>query len=129
MRVRCVKILDIRGAEAADSWAIHVGDECDVLEISATPRHEVLFRIESRPSLGHKTPILLDSRMFETVDGRIPRNWAVRVGGDGYVCIGPAPWLVDGFWERYFDREADAEAIFDSEKARIVEEPRLSDRG
>jgi hypothetical protein len=32
----------------------------------------------------------------------------------------PAPWGVVGFWERYFDGDPEAIAIFEEEREKIV---------
>jgi hypothetical protein len=57
--------------------------------------------------------------MFETVDSSIPPNWVVRVPERGGVDLEPARWLVDGFWQDFFDGVPEAEQIFDEELAII----------
>lgn len=118
MKVLCVKIVNpVTGEEEADSPWIRIGEEYTVLEIYASDRTKTSFRISSKQD---DTPVLFDAQMFATVDGRIPPNWTVRVEEGGSVAVAPAAWLEDGFWERYFDSDKEAVAVYEAEKALIV---------
>ncbi|MFE9751444.1 hypothetical protein ACFYOT_41605 [Saccharothrix saharensis] len=64
--------------------------------------------------------MLLDSRMFVTVDTRIPANWVCVIDERGGLRLGPATWLEPGFWESYYDGNPAAVATFDRELAVIT---------
>ena len=53
-----------------------------------------------------------DSTNFMTVDDCIPSNWTARVGEGGVLELAPAVWLAPGFWEAYYDGDAEvADAV------------------
>ena len=119
MRVRCLRIVNPVTRELEDRNAsIKVGEEYVVLEVSASPRHDVLLRLHLAPDV----PSLWDSTMFDTVDRPVPSNWGIRVSSEGFVSIGPKRWLVDGFWESYFDDEPSAVSLFQDELAVTLAE-------
>jgi hypothetical protein len=119
MRVRCLRIVNPVTRELEDRNAsIKVGEEYVVLEVVASPGRYVRLRLHLAPGV----PSLWDSEMFETVDRSIPSNWGVRVSGEGFVATGPMRWLVDGFWEGYFDDEPSAVSLFQDELAITLAE-------
>lgn len=79
-----------------------------VIELGMDPARRVWFRIERRDG----TPALYDSRCFSQVEGSIPGDWEVHLADSGSVTFGPAPFLVLGFWEKYFDGDSEAIAIY-----------------
>lgn len=117
MKVRCVRIVNptTRAIEEYSPW-VRIGGEYLVLEISAAPNGHVSLRIH----LEEGAPGLWDSTMFETTDVAIPSNWVAKVSRQGGVDLGPERWLEPGFWERYFDREPEAVAVFDDETSVIL---------
>jgi hypothetical protein len=60
--------------------------------------------------------------MFRTTSTRIPTVWVACVGDDGGVNFEPSRWREPGFWDRYFDRDHNAEAVFQEELAKILSE-------
>lgn len=79
-----------------------------VIELGMDPARWDWFRIENRDG----TPALYDSRCFSEVEGTIPADWQVRLADSGSVTFGPAPFLVLGFWEKYFDGDSEAIEIY-----------------
>jgi hypothetical protein len=119
MRVRCVNIVNpITGEQEEMSSWVQIGREYVVLEVTALPGRRVSVRIITDEG----SPGLWDSVMFETVDSSVPSNWVVQVVGDGWLEMGPARWLVRGFWEEYYDREPGALSIYDDELGKILQD-------
>lgn len=117
MKVRCVKYLDPNHDQA---W-IRLNEVYDVLCLLVSRDGEVEFRLLG---IDGGTPAIFKSAMFETVDASMSPNWAVRLREEGGLVLAPARWLVDGFWEDFFDGVPEAEQIFDDELAIITGERR-----
>jgi len=116
MKVRCVRIVNpVTGKSAERSDSIRIGEEYVVIEIVASPGRYIDLRLY--PFEG--APGLWSSEMFETTDDSIPTNWTAVVSDAGFLTIRPERWRV-GFWERYFDDEPEATAIFDEELAIML---------
>ena len=80
--------------------------------MGAHPGGRVDLRIASEQG---GVPAVFDASLFVTTDESIPPTWRLRVADSGVVKLGPAEWLVAGFWERYFDDEPEALAAYDRE--------------
>jgi hypothetical protein len=65
------------------------------------------------------TPVLFDCSQFDIVDDAIPSNW-VPTHTDAGTEWAPAPWNEPGFWERAFDFDPDALAVYKQEKKKIT---------
>lgn len=87
VRVVCTRILSpTTGEDMATSPWLTVGREYDVLEILAEPGREVLFRIATDES---GAPGLWDSRLFKSVDMRVPTSWSAGLQADGSLILAP----------------------------------------
>ncbi len=64
---------------------------------------------------GGKPPTWWPSEMFMTTDAELPSTWVAQVGEGGVLRMGPAAFLTEGFWERYFDQEPEAMRVFDEQ--------------
>lgn len=116
MKVRCVRVVDrVTGQSVERGQSVRVGEEYVVIEIVASPGRYVDLRLY--PSEG--APGLWTSEMFETTDESIPTNWTAVVSGSGVLTLRPERWR-SGFWERYFNDEPEAIAIFEEEVATIL---------
>ncbi|WP_330330258.1 hypothetical protein OHS33_11290 [Streptomyces sp. NBC_00536] len=102
--------------EGSSSW-IQLQKEYVVLEISTWPGRGISVRISSEDN---GTPVLFDSRMFETTSEAIPPHWISRIGKEGSLEIGPPSWLVPGFWERFFDQVSEAVEDYEGEMAKTI---------
>jgi hypothetical protein len=122
MRVKCVKIFDVSGSREVPrrrtEW-LTIGKEYPVLSVEVGVGQPAYLRIIGDD--GH-TPGLHIIQQFVTVSSRIPSSWLVQVGENGYLEMAPASWLRPGFWEDYFNGQADAVAQFEAERARIHSE-------
>lgn len=117
MKVRCVAIINPATLKrVSESAWVTVGQEYAVLEVYATPDRRFSVRLE----LEGQTPGLWDSAMFETTDPAIPAVWVAELSDQGSLRLAPPRWLVPGFWERYFDGEPDAVAVFEEDRAVIL---------
>lgn len=102
-----------------DPW-LTLNHEYQVLSILMAPKGPAKLRILADDG---RTPILAEATMFAMSSQPLPQNWVASVREGGVVELGPAPWLVLGFWERYFNGEADAVAQFHREMHNIVDAP------
>ena len=119
MKVVCLKLLDARGDEVDSSpWAT-LDAEYIVLALEAAPGGRVQLRIIGDDG---PTPVLFESEMFMTTSSDIPSNWVVSIGENGLFDLAPAKWLRTGFWEDYFNGDAQAIAEFEEEKNKIYAE-------
>jgi len=119
VKVRCLTIINrVTGGVVSESSWVTIGSEYTVLAVSATPDHRFSVRLD----LGDKAPVLWDSEMFETTDPIIPSVWVARFSPGGSLQLAPPRWLERGFWERYFDNETDAVAVFEEDRRRILGE-------
>lgn len=111
MKVTCIKLISPVTLVEVESgpWA-SVGSEYLVLEINSYPERTAWFRILADGGL----PELLPATMFETIAQQLPSNWAVSVT-DGFLKMGPAPWLRVGFWEEFFDGRVEAVSEYRSQ--------------
>lgn len=112
MRVLCIKIISpVTREEVLEHPGVQLDLEYDVLSILVESGRGAKFRIRTDDG----TPALFDAAMFAAAADKIPRNWVMSVREGGLVSFGPARWLQPGFWERYFDGDPEAVAVFKSE--------------
>jgi hypothetical protein len=71
-----------------------------------------------------RQPVWRPTTMFETVSNVIPSNWVVETTDGGVIHVGPASWLVDGFWEAFWEApgQGPAFAAYVNELATIEAE-------
>ena len=115
MKVLCTRVpVPVDGMVLDSSPWVTVGREYIVLEILAVFRGRVSLRLvtDDARSLG-----LFSADCFVTVDSAIPSNWVARVREGGLLELAPDAWLVDGFWDRYYDQDPNARASVDYEIA------------
>jgi hypothetical protein len=108
-----VKVLcmNLGANRTSDPW-LTINREYLVLSILVTPKGPAKLRILSD---NNRTPILVDATMFSGRSQPLPSTWVATIREGGSLEIGPANWLELGFWERYFDGDADAVAAFQNE--------------
>jgi hypothetical protein len=56
-------------------------------------------------------------------DRSVPRNWVASIGPTGVFTLGPSEWLAPGYWEAFFDGDADAVAAFQEGCDKASEAP------
>lgn len=61
-----------------------------------------------------------DANCFLTLDASVPSNWIARLDDGGNLHLAPHDWLLDGFWERYYDGDAAARESVETELATIL---------
>lgn len=115
MKVRCTRPRETTGGKP--KTGLTVGKEYEVLEVLVSPTQGILLRIVGDDRF---TPALFSGDLFEVTDQSIPQLWVIarvptRDGSTLYKMC-PKAWLEPGFWERYFDREPEAVAIFDEQR-------------
>jgi hypothetical protein len=112
VKALCVRVAGDRGR---DPW-ITLNHEYQVLSVLMTPKGPAKLRIIADEG---RTPILADAAMFAMSPQPLPPSWVFAIREGGVVELGPQPWLEPGFWERYFDRDADAIMQFQREIVRM----------
>ncbi|WP_205876624.1 hypothetical protein [Mycobacterium camsae] len=61
--------------------------------------------------------------MFVTAVPEISFKWQIQNDSSGAVRLGPEPFLVPGFWEHFFDGDAEAIQTFEEEFLNYREGP------
>jgi hypothetical protein len=64
-------------------------------------------------------PVLFDADKFDIVDDTIPENWVATETEAGPEWA-PAPWNEPEFWERAFNDDPQALAVYKQEKKKIT---------
>lgn len=65
------------------------------------------------------TPALFPADDFTVVDGSISASWCALAHSNGDFELSPPEWLESGFWVRYFDDDADAKRVFETNATSI----------
>jgi hypothetical protein len=115
MKVRCIKLVDFRGASVERSTWAKIGCVYHVLSIWIEPGRTRLRLVGEDPK-----PTLFAPEMFEVVSSVIPSAWVIGSPKPGCLSLEPEAWNAAGFWERFFDQEQEAIASFEEERAKIV---------
>lgn len=108
MKVLCITLGDDR---ESDPW-LTLHHEYFVLSVLAAGKGPAKFRILADDN---RTPILVDATMFAADSEPLPPNWMAAIREGGILELAPRAWLEHGFWEKYFDGDADAIATFRKE--------------
>lgn len=116
MRVRLKEAVPPEVQKGPGRW-LRPGVSYTVLAIEASGRGRHEYRIAAEIQ---GTPALFDARLFEVVDGRLPSNWIATAQGE-HLEFQPAAWTTTGFWEGFFDGNADASRIYHEEIEKIGE--------
>lgn len=99
MKVVCTAIpLAPDGSRHSSPW-VTVGVEYMVASLSASFARPLQLRL----LLNDHNLGLFDADAFATVDRTIPASWVAQLSNCGTLQMGPAAWLVPGFWEAYYD--------------------------
>jgi hypothetical protein len=112
VKALCVRLSD---GHDRDSW-LTLNHEYQVLSVLMTPRGPAKLRILADDG---RTPILVEATAFAMSSQQLPRSWVFAIREGGVVELGPPSWLEPGFWERYFDGDADAVMQFQEETIRM----------
>ncbi len=116
MRVLCIALGDGR---ESDPW-LTLHQEYLVLSVLATGRGPAKIRVLADDN---RTPILVDAAMFAADSQPLPQNWEAVIRENGFLELAPRAWLEHGFWERYFDGDVEAIAIFRRELEVMIDTP------
>lgn len=113
MKALCVIVA---GGGDRDSW-LTLNREYDVLSVLMTPKGPVKLRIIADDG---RTPILAEASLFAMSSQPVSPSWSLVIREGGVVELGPSSWLEPGFWERYFDRDADALSEFEEQIIKMT---------
>lgn len=113
MKALCVRVA---GGGDRDSW-LTLNREYDVLSVLMPPKGPVKLRIIADDG---RTPILAEASLFAMSSQPVSPSWSLVIREGGVVELGPSSWLEPGFWERYFDRDADALSEFEEQIIKMT---------
>lgn len=113
MKVLCVSLGDDR---RTDPW-LTLNKEYLVVSIEFRPHGVAKLRIIADDQ---RTPVLVDSSHFAVSSEPLPASWVCTIREGGTIEFEPKSWTELDFWERYFDREPVAVAIFEVELKRMT---------
>jgi len=123
MKVRCVRLLDHKGAEVLSSPWLTIGQTYQVLSISIDANGKRSFGIVTSelpgewPGFGSH-----QAECFEIVSTVVPSNWRVWIHDSSAMGISPAAWQVPGFAEALFEHDPTTYPIFEHERQVILNE-------
>jgi hypothetical protein len=80
------------------------------------------YRINVDEGFESKLIRLFEASQFETISEFYPSCWVKKDYGDGQYCYDPVTWSNDGFFELYYDSNADAETEFNRVYEQILRE-------
>jgi hypothetical protein len=118
MKVLCV---DLGTGRDNDPW-LTLNREYVVLSILMTNKGPAKLRVIADDN---RTPILAEATLFASIPQSLPRTWVSIIREGGVLELGPPRWLELGFWERYFDGDAEAVAEFRDEVQLMTDASRL----
>ena len=78
----------------------------------------MLFRLMGDDDQGG--PGVWESCLFTAPSAELPGSWTATVDDQGVLTIGPEAWRRRGFWEAYFDGDADAIQEFNDELVKLL---------
>ena|SRR2546425_9075809 len=118
MKVRCTKLIDVRGSPQLRSNWLTIGNVYHVLSIVLDIHGSWLLRLigDTHPGVG-----LFPLQQFEVLSSKIPDTWIITWNSKGVFELTTNAWNQPGFWERYFDNDSEAIRIFEEERRKIVE--------
>ena len=122
MKVRCVKLFDSSGLPQTASPWLTIGKLYDVLAIEFESQGRGLLRLIGD---GRNGVALFPIEGFEIVSAAMPPSWVVSWDSGGFLQLAPERWTQPGFWERFYDREPAALAVFDEEVAQLNQSSEL----
>ena len=112
MKVRCVRLIDSRGASVERSPIAYHRQAIVVLSLSFGTEGVLLGLIGD----GRSGVAIFGLDEFEIVSPVIPSNWIVVAGAGSTVQFAPAPWTKQRFWERYYDGDPTLSASLKKKK-------------
>lgn len=120
MKVECIALKHpMDGTPLTSSPWLPVGQTYVVLSLTGVPDRHVSVRLICDDG---NSIAVFESSQFKTVCNRLPTNWIGSIGDQGVLRLLPEKWARAGFWEAYFDGDAEAIQDFEIEKDKIHSE-------
>lgn len=106
MRVR-LREGDFPGQRSVKGW-LRADEEHVVLAVRDIGPPGISYLLLTLQS---PTPVLFEAGLFDIVDPRVDESWMFDFE-EGRLELMPAPWRAPDFWEKFYDRDDEAEALF-----------------
>tara|TARA_R110002096_G_scaffold29497_13_gene88830 strand:- start:30681 stop:31064 length:384 start_codon:yes stop_codon:yes gene_type:complete len=120
MKVRCIRLIAEESGDILESsvW-LTIDKEYLVLSVHVDGNGQVSFQLVGDDEF---TPAFHRAEQFNIVSNLIPSIWCVDYAPGGAFDLVPRAWREKGFWEKFFDGESDARALFRSEVQAMLDE-------
>ena len=117
MKVRCKLLLDSVGRRQESSPTLTLDKTYHVLSVILDVHGTWLVRLiaDDNEMVG-----LFPLRLFEVTSATVPGSWIATWNERGVFELTAEQWNSIGFWDRFYDRDADALRVFEQERERIV---------
>lgn len=112
MRVKCTRLKQKNRDVQSTIW-LKIGAIYDVICLTFDAHSKTVYvRLIGEQEV---IPAVHPIDQFEIVYGSMPVTWEILGCKNGGFFIGPPPWAVPGFWEKFFDRDITAQQTFKAE--------------
>jgi hypothetical protein len=118
MKVRCIKLLDVRGNLQDRSPWLTLGKTYHALTLALDTSNRWIIRLVGD---GRNGVALFPLEQFAVVSARVSPSWIACWTSGNLFELAPERWTVEGFWEKYYDMDSEAIRVFEEEKNNIVE--------
>lgn len=115
MEVKCTSLTNADGMETSKRITLGALYEFICLTFDAYTKTVYARLIGDKATI----PAVYPLDRFEIVEGTMPTTWQIFGGKNGGLFIGPASRAQPGFWEKFFERDATAREVFETELRRI----------
>jgi len=117
VKVRCKLLLDSLGRPQESSPALTLGKTYHVLSVILDVHTTWLVRLVADDD---ETVGLFRLCQFDVTSAKVPASWVATWNESGVFELTDERWSNTGFWDRFYDRDADALRVFEQERSRIV---------
>lgn len=120
MKVKCVRYFDSRRRPATNSRWLTLDKVYHVMGMrkgaNQTLDYLIIANDRDPPpaSVGY-----FPAESFEVIDSTVPPSWRESTTGSS-VLVMPGSWLEDGFFDRFFEWDQSAIAVFEHERDLVL---------
>jgi len=118
VKVRCIQLLDALGGARETSPWLTLAKDYHVLSLIFDANGTWLVRLWTDA----ETIGLFPLRQFEILDPKVPASWIATWNRHGVFELTSPSWAQEGFWDRFYEHDADAVQTVHREMVKIVAE-------